>query len=110
MLNKSFFGCWRLGNSFFKEVGDGVIIRICAKPGAKRFKIVLLDRCLEIFLESPPVRGKANRELINILSNIFGVSKKMIDIVSGEKSRDKLVKIAGISKEDLIERIKKFVT
>ena len=52
-------------------------------------------------LSSPPVEGAANTELIDVLSDLFGVPKRNITIVSGEKSRTKRVRVEGIRAEDV---------
>ena len=45
-------------------------------------------------IKSPPERGRANAELVKILSRHFGVESSRIRIVSGLTSRKKLVEIA----------------
>jgi len=51
------------------------------------------DRMLRIKLNSPPVDGKANRELLQFLSHVWGIRKSEIRLVSGEKGRTKIVRI-----------------
>lgn len=48
---------------------------------------------LVVRLKSAPDKGKANMELILVLSGHFGVSKRAIEIVSGSNSRIKVVSI-----------------
>lgn len=58
-------------------------------------------------IAAPPERGKANKELITFLSRVLGVKKSAIAIIKGETSRNKAVTIAGMSREDILERIPK---
>jgi len=51
------------------------------------------DNFLKIKLCAIPEKGKANEALIRFLSKHFGVSKSNIQIVKGETSRDKIIKI-----------------
>lgn len=51
---------------------------------------------LKVYLHSSPDKGKANKELIEILSGHFHVSKSSVAIVQGETSRTKIVVIDGI--------------
>ena len=44
-------------------------------------------------LTSPPEKGKANAELVELVARHFGVKKSQVAIVSGSKSRDKTVEI-----------------
>jgi len=67
-------------------------IQVKVKPNSKEQKIEReSDGSLTIKLKSPPVDGKANRELIEILAKNFQVSKSQITIKSGLSSRTKLV-------------------
>lgn len=57
---------------------------------------------LKVKLTSPPVEGRANEELIEILAKKFGISKKDVEIISGKKSKNKIVRLFGVkSREDL---------
>jgi uncharacterized protein len=58
---------------------------------------------VKIKVTSPPVDGKANKAVVNLLAKQLKVSKKDIQIVSGEKSRNKKIRINGISKLDLLK-------
>ena len=69
-------------------------ISIKVKPNSKQQKIVEEDDgSLTIRLKSPPVDGKANEELIKVLSKKFDVPKSYIHIKSGISSRQKLIEI-----------------
>ena len=56
-----------------------------------------------IKVTSPPVDGKANRALINLLSKKIKIPKKDIQIISGEKSRNKRIRINNISNDKLLQ-------
>lgn len=61
-------------------------------PNASRTEVVERgDDHWKIKLKAVPAEGKANRALIELLAKEFGVSKKSFAIVSGEKSRQKIV-------------------
>jgi len=55
----------------------------------------------KIKLTSPPVAGKANKVLIEILSKKLGISKGSIEIISGRTSRRKTLRVHGLSPEDI---------
>lgn len=68
--------------------------KIKVKPNSKQQKIEEQpDGSLIVHLKSPPVDGKANEELIKLLSEKFDVPKCHITIKSGLSSRQKLVQI-----------------
>lgn len=68
--------------------------KVKVKPNSKQQKIEEQpDGSLTVHLKSPPVDGKANEELIKLLSEKFDVAKSYIRIKSGLSSRQKLVEI-----------------
>ncbi|MEL6461005.1 MAG: DUF167 domain-containing protein [Cyanobacteria bacterium J06621_15] len=69
-------------------------INVKVKPNSKQQKIIEEENgTLTIRLKSPPVDGKANEELIKILSKKYSVPKSYIRIKSGISSRQKLIEI-----------------
>ena len=48
---------------------------------------------VKIKINAPAMDGKANAELVKFLSKFFGIGRGSIEIISGETSRDKLVRI-----------------
>ena len=48
---------------------------------------------IKVYLTSVPVGGKANKDLIKLLSKELNVSKSRINIVKGEKSKEKIIEI-----------------
>ncbi len=53
---------------------------------------------LKVKLTSPPVEGRANRELIEVLAKTYGIAKKDVEIISGRNSKNKVVRLTGINK------------
>lgn len=58
-----------------------------------------------IRLAAPPVEGAANSALVAFLSAALGLPRRSITIVSGEKSRDKRVRIEGLDEAAARERL-----
>ncbi|MBO3463632.1 DUF167 domain-containing protein [Aetokthonos hydrillicola Thurmond2011] len=68
--------------------------KVKVKPNSKVQKIQEeADGSLTVHLKSPPVDGKANQELIELLSKKFNVPKSYIRIKSGLSSRQKLIEV-----------------
>lgn len=59
--------------------------------------------CLKI--TAPPVEGAANASVIKFLSDALGVRKSQVELISGEKSREKVVRIIGLSDADVRARL-----
>jgi len=58
-----------------------------------------------IRLAAPPVEGAANAALIALLSDVLSVPRRDVTVIAGEKSRDKRVRVAGISQELAAKRL-----
>ena len=69
------------------------IIDIKVIPNAMKTEIVEKGDIWKIKICAPPVQGKANKELVALLSKEFNVPKYQITIVFGEKSQIKRIKI-----------------
>jgi len=55
---------------------------------------------------APAIGGKANHAIISLLSERLDVSSMVLSIQSGATSSKKRVLVAGISKPDLLDRLK----
>ncbi len=74
-------------------------IKVKVIPGAPKAQIMVISKEeLKVKVKSPPDKGKANRELIELLAEHYGVAKSYIRIIRGETSRNKVVEIVNDSK------------
>ncbi len=83
-----------------------MIIQLKVKPNSKHESIVFENGLLTLKIREKPVEGKANKAVIEKLSKLFGVAKSCIEIVSGEKSKEKRVKISCIDDEEILRKLK----
>ena len=84
------------------EKADGLIFKVRVLPKSSKSEIIgESSGALKIKLKSPPVDGAANRELIKVLAKHFGVAKSAIEILSGQTSKIKQIKINGITAANL---------
>lgn len=60
---------------------------------AKRDEISKDGETFKAYLNAPAVEGKANKALVKALADYFSVKKSRINIIKGEKSRNKVVEI-----------------
>lgn len=56
---------------------------------------------IKVRLNSPPVDGAANDELIRLFAKKLGVARSAVEIVRGETSRTKQLKVTGVTAEQL---------
>lgn len=79
-----------------KDNKEGLILKIKVEPRSSRAGIAgSYGDALKVKLTSPPVEGKANEELIEILAKEFRIRKKDIEIISGRTSKNKVVRLSG---------------
>lgn len=84
------------------ENSDGIIFKVRVQPKSSRTDIYgIVNDTLKLHIAAPPQDDKANDECISFLSRKFDVPKSSIQIVRGNKSREKLIKIYGMGKTDL---------
>jgi uncharacterized protein len=82
------------------------ILNIRVIPRAKRAGVAgTRGEAWLVRLQAPPVDDAANEELIALLAQVLGVSKRAVSIVSGETSRHKRVQVIGIAPEAAQERL-----
>jgi len=80
-------------------VPNGTQLSVVVKPRSKSFRIVISDQIV-INCRSPPERGRANREIQKELSRLFN---QRVRIISGHKSRSKLLLVESIESEKVKE-------
>ncbi|MBN1643488.1 MAG: DUF167 domain-containing protein [Dehalococcoidales bacterium] len=82
-------------------------ITVQAHPGGKKNEVLRFqDGVWHLKIAAPPVEGKANKELIEFLSEILDVSKSRLSIDKGATSRRKLVSIEGLTAEEVERRLR----
>ena len=83
--------------SWLHTDSGGVILTLHIQPGAKKTEVVgLHGEALKIRLAAPPVDGKANAALLAFVAERLGVRKSDVELVSGETSRAKRVRVCGV--------------
>lgn len=70
-------------------------VQILVKTNARKERVeVRHDGSLFVCVNAPPVEGKANQKVVELLSSYFGKPKSMITIVRGARSKYKTIEIA----------------
>ena len=79
------------------EIKNGqVLIHVRVQPKASRNDLIVAeDGRIRVALTAPPVEGAANKALCVFLAHYFGIPRSAVTLVSGDKSREKTVSIAG---------------
>ena len=56
-------------------------------------------------ITAPPVDGAANAAVLKFMAAKLGVKKNAVRLVSGEKSREKVIEVEGLGEEEITEKI-----
>jgi uncharacterized protein len=78
---------------------QGVTFAVKVHPRARKNAITgTVGDALKLALTAPPVEGKANQAVIEFFADLFAIPRSSVTIASGETSRNKIVRVAGVSK------------
>jgi uncharacterized protein (TIGR00251 family) len=89
-----------------QESAKGITFGIKVHPRARKNAITgVIGDALKLALTAPPVDGKANQAVIEFFADLFAIPRSSVTIASGETSRNKVVRIAGVSKPVAEQRL-----
>jgi uncharacterized protein len=81
-------------------------LAIRVQPRAKRTEIAgERGGTVVIRVAAPPVDGKANDAVRRLIAQLLGVPRSAVEIVRGESARDKLVRIEGLTADEVRTRL-----
>lgn len=84
------------------DATGAVLLKVAARPGASRSAVQgLAGDALKVAIQAPPEKGKANDELVRFLAKVLGLRRPQVTLVKGETSRDKVVRIEGVTADEL---------
>lgn len=79
-----------------KRVADGWLLSVHVQPGAKRTQLAgLHGENLKVRIAAPPVEGRANAALEDLIAGALGVPRRCVRVVKGATSRRKTVHVAA---------------
>jgi uncharacterized protein (TIGR00251 family) len=82
-----------------QESAKGISFAVKVHPRARKNAITgTVGDALKLALTAPPVEGKANQAVIEFFADLFAIPRSSVTIASGETSRNKVIRIAGVSK------------
>jgi uncharacterized protein len=90
-----------------KDALGGATFAVRLHPRAKKNAITgTLGDALKISLTAPPVEGKANAACIEFLADLLELPRSSITIAAGQTSRNKVIRVAGITAAELQSRLR----
>ena len=90
---------------------EQIRIAVHVQPNASQNKVAgFRDGVLQVRIAAPPIKGKANQELVKFLSSLLGVSKNNLSIEKGITSRKKTVAVRGLEQDKVLGLLEKYQT
>jgi uncharacterized protein (TIGR00251 family) len=94
------------GSVSMRVSDGGVSFRVRVKPGGRRDRLVgAYGGALKVEVSAPPERGKANSAVKKLLAKTLDVPQSAIEILSGETSQDKSIRIESLTAKEFSRRI-----
>ena len=88
------------------ESRDGVAFAVKVHPRAKKNAITgELGDALKLSLTTPPVEGRANQACIEFFAKLLKVPRSSVTIASGQTSRNKVIRVSGLTAQQVRERL-----
>lgn len=85
---------------------DGALLRVRVQPRASRNEIAgWRGDALGVRVTAPPVAGQANVAVTAVVAEALGVRASAVTVVRGERGRDKVLRVVGVSPAEVRARL-----
>ena len=87
--------------------GPSCKLAIKAIPNAPRNAVAgWLGDALKVKVHAPALEGRANDELCEFIADTLGLPRRAVTVAHGDKSRQKLLAIDGLTFDEVRDRLK----
>jgi uncharacterized protein (TIGR00251 family) len=94
--------------TYLREQDGGVLLSLKLQPRASANEIgEPLGSELRIKVTAPPVDSAANEALVRFLADVLDCGRNRVELVRGQTSRHKLVKLHGITADEAVRKLKR---
>jgi uncharacterized protein (TIGR00251 family) len=85
---------------------EGCVLPVRAQPGARKAGVQGEHRgALKLAVTAPPEDGRANHAIVDFVRDLLNLKRSQVELLSGDKSRDKRLLIRGLGRADLVARL-----
>jgi hypothetical protein len=92
--------------NFLRAQPDGALLSVKLQPRASKTEIgAPLGGELKIKVTAPPVDSAANQALIELLAERLGCARGRVELVRGQTSRHKTIKLHGFTPEEVLKKL-----
>jgi len=91
-----------------RDTPDGATFQVKVQPRAKKSAIAgEVGEALKLALTAPPIEGRANEACIAFLAELLNVPRSSVTIATGQSSRNKVIRVAGVSAAQVEKKLSK---
>ena len=81
-----------------------MILRVRVQPRAKKNALAgRIEQEWKLLVTAPPIEGRANQACVEFLARGLGIPQSRVRVLSGEKSRHKVLELDGVSEEEFLQ-------
>lgn len=91
------------------RIGSAVAVHVTPRSRKDELTGISPDGTLRVRLTAPPVEGAANKALLELLARILGVRTASLEIIGGEKGKDKIVSVVDLEAHSVEEKVRKYL-
>jgi uncharacterized protein (TIGR00251 family) len=89
-----------------REAPDGCTLPVKVHPGAKRNALNgTHDGALKVSLTTPPTDGRANAALVAFVAERLGVARGAVSLLTGAASRQKMLRVVGLTPDEVAAKL-----
>jgi len=89
-----------------RDTAGGASFAVKVQPRARKNAVTgEVGEALKLALTAPPVEGRANQACIEFLAELLKVPRSSVTIAAGESSRNKVIRVAGLTSEQVRQRL-----
>ena len=89
-----------------RESAQGVTFAVKVHPRAKQNAVTgEVGEALKVALTAPPVKGRANQVCVEFFAKLLKVPRSSVSIAAGQSSRNKVIRVAGLSADEVQKRL-----
>jgi len=81
-----------------RDTHAGATFQVKVQPRARKNAITgTIGEALKVALTAPPIEGRANEACVALFAQLLNVPRSSVTIAAGESSRNKLIRVSGLS-------------
>jgi uncharacterized protein len=89
-----------------RDTPSGATFQVKVHPHGKKNAITgEVGEALKLALTAPPVDGRANQACVEFLAEVLNVPRSSVTIAAGESSRNKVIRVRGLSAAQVEARL-----